>query len=88
MDDILKNWTRLSLTEDEGERVYLENDPVEDEKKFVLAARFLTCRVLNVGLLEKLLNHCGKHGMVSKFVMLETILCSLFLRGRVMLNGF
>ena len=53
MDDILKNWTRLSLTEDEGERVYLENDPVEDEKKFVLAARFLTCRVLNVGAIGK-----------------------------------
>ena len=47
MNDILKNWTRLSFTEDEGERVYLENDPVEGKKKFVLAAWFLTCRVLN-----------------------------------------
>ena len=45
MDEVLSNWNRLSLTEDEGERVNLESDSDEVVKEYILAARFLTHRV-------------------------------------------
>ena len=48
MDEVLRNWNRLSLTEDEGTRVNLESDSDAAATEFILAARFLTCRVLNV----------------------------------------
>lgn len=48
MDEVLKDWNRFSLTEDEGARVNLDDNQKEVNKEYILAARFLTRRVLNV----------------------------------------
>ncbi|XP_050280423.1 uncharacterized protein LOC126721434 [Quercus robur] len=48
MDEVLKDWNRLSLTQDEGARVNLDNNKEEVNKEYILAARFLARRVLNV----------------------------------------
>ena len=48
MDEVLKDWNRLSLTQNEGARVNLDNNKEEVNKEYILAARFLARRVLNV----------------------------------------
>ena len=48
MDEGLKDWNRLSLTEDEGARVNLDDNQEEVNKEYILATRFLARRVLNV----------------------------------------
>lgn len=48
MDNVLRDWNRLSLTEDEGARANLQNNQAATTKEFILATRLLTRRVLNV----------------------------------------
>ena len=48
MDEGLKDWNRLSLTEDEGARVNLDDNQEEVNKEYILTTRFLARRVLNV----------------------------------------
>ena len=48
MDEGLKDWNCMSLTKDEGARVNLDDNQKEVNKEYILAARFLTRRVLNV----------------------------------------
>ena len=47
MDEVLKDWQRLSLTEEEGDRVVLE-DGVPPNKEFIIAAKFMTRRALSI----------------------------------------
>ena len=48
MDDILYDWKKLSLTEEEDTKLSLSKSKNIRSKKFVLAAKFLTKRALNV----------------------------------------
>ncbi|KAF3964505.1 hypothetical protein CMV_011216 [Castanea mollissima] len=48
MDDVLKDWRKLSLTSKEGEKVELKNFHFLEKNEHVLAARFMTRRALNV----------------------------------------
>ena len=48
MDDILYNWKKLSLTEEEDTKLSLSKSKNLCIKEFVLAAKFLTKRALNV----------------------------------------
>ena len=76
MDEVLSNWNRLSLTEDEGERVNLESDSDEVVKEYILAARFLTHRVLNVEAIGRTFKPLWKaqHGFHIRVVGSHTIL--------------
>ena len=48
MDDILYNWKKLSLTKEEDTKLSLSKSKNIRNKEFVLAAKFLTKRALNV----------------------------------------
>ena len=48
MDDVLKDWRKLSLTGEEGEKVKLKNSHFSEKSEHVLATRFMTRRALNV----------------------------------------
>ena len=48
MDDILYDWKKLSLTEEEDTKLSLSKSKNIRSKEFVLAAKFLTKRALNV----------------------------------------
>lgn len=48
MEDILYNWKKLSLTEDEDVKVSLSKSQNQQRKDYVLAAKFVTKRALNV----------------------------------------
>ena len=48
MDDILQDWKKLSLTEEEDTKLSLSKSKNLHNKEFVLAAKFLTRRALNV----------------------------------------
>ena len=48
MDDILFDWKKLSLTEEEDTKLSLSKSKNTCSKEFVLAAKFLTKRALNV----------------------------------------
>ena len=47
MDEVLKDWQRLSLTEEEGDRVVLD-DGIPPNKEFIIAAKFMTRRALSI----------------------------------------
>ena len=47
-DEVLRDWKRLSLTGEEGERVILKKSHFSSNNKHVLVARFMTRRALNV----------------------------------------
>ncbi|KAL0008799.1 hypothetical protein SO802_010301 [Lithocarpus litseifolius] len=76
MHEVLNNWNRLSLTEDEGARVNLESDADEAVKEYILAARFLTRRVLNVEAIGRTFKPLWKarHGFHIRVVGSHTIL--------------
>ena len=48
MEDILYDWKKLSLTEEEDTKLSLSKSKNLCSKEFVLAAKFLTKRALNV----------------------------------------
>lgn len=48
MDDILYDWKKLSLREEEDTKLSLSKSKNIRSKEFVLAAKFLTKRALNV----------------------------------------
>ena len=48
MDDILQDWKKISLTEEEDTKLSLSKSKNLHSKEFVLAAKFLTRRALNV----------------------------------------
>ena len=48
MEDILYDWKKLSLTEDEDVKVSLSKSKNQRRKDYVLAAKFVTKRALNV----------------------------------------
>ena len=48
MDEVLRDWKRLSLTGEEGERVILKKLPFSSSNEHVLAVSFMTRRALNV----------------------------------------
>ena len=47
MEDVLKDWKRFSLLEEETNRVSLEEENFDDNE-VILAAKFMTKRVLNI----------------------------------------
>ena len=47
MDEVLKDWQRLSLTEEEGDRVVLD-DGHPPNKEFIIAAKFMTQRAVSI----------------------------------------
>jgi len=46
MDDLAQSWKKLSLFEEEGRKVDLSRD--KKVGNFVLAIKFLTCKVVNI----------------------------------------
>ena len=46
MDEVLRDWKRLSLTGKEGERVILKKSHFSSSNEHVLAARFMTRKPL------------------------------------------
>ena len=48
MDEVLRDWKRLSLTGEEGGRVILKKLHLSSSNEHVLAVRFMTRRALNV----------------------------------------
>ena len=54
MDDILYNWKKLSLTEEEDTKLSLSKSKNIRSKEFVLAAKFLTKRALNVEAIRRI----------------------------------
>jgi len=48
MDEVLKEWKKLSLTNEDGERVRLTKSHFSTDEKHILAARFMTRSALNV----------------------------------------
>ena len=51
MDDLTKNWTRLTLFDREGPGYCLNEEC--DSEEFIIAAKFLTERVLNTEAIAK-----------------------------------
>ena len=48
MDDVLKDWKKLSLTDTEGAKVSLKKSKKLNNREHVLAEKFMTRRALNV----------------------------------------
>lgn len=48
MDEILKDWRKLFLIDIKGAKVSLKKSKNLNKKEYVLAAKFMTRRVLNV----------------------------------------
>ena len=55
MDDLISNWNRLTLSEREGSRCYLEKDLSSEE--LIIAAQFFTKRNLNKEAITRTFNH-------------------------------
>ena len=54
MDDILYNWKKLSLTEEEDTKLSLSKSKNLRSMEFALAAKFLTKRALNVEAIRRI----------------------------------
>ena len=48
MEDIISEWEKLSLTAEEGTKLSLTKSKNLKRKEYVLAAKFLTKRAINV----------------------------------------
>lgn len=48
MDEVIKDWKKLSVTGEEGEKIQVKKSHFSSSNKHVLAARFMTRRALNV----------------------------------------
>ena len=48
MDEVLSEWKKLSLTDEEGAKLSLTKSKNLKRKEYVIAAKFLTKRALNV----------------------------------------
>ena len=51
MEDLANSWTKLSLSEKEGDKLDLKKN--KKDQRFVLATKFFTCRSLNVEAVAK-----------------------------------
>ena len=54
MDVVLEDWKKLSLTGVDGAKVSLKKSKNRNAKKYVLAAKFLTKRALNVEVIGRM----------------------------------
>ena len=53
MEDILGEWKKLSLTAEEGTKLNLTKSKNLKSKEYVLAAKFLTKRAINVEVIRR-----------------------------------
>lgn len=88
MDAILDDWKKLSLTDVEGAKVSLRKSKNRNVKEYVLAAKFLTKRALNVEVIGSTFKPFGGHEMISRFEKLMITYSYLYLILRMMLKGF
>ena len=77
MEDLAKSWKKLSLSEKERDRFDFSKN--KKDQNFVLAAKFLTRRSVNVKEVAKRSNRYGALEIVLKSVMLGIIAYCLLL---------
>lgn len=84
MEDLSKQWTRLSLLDGEGDRIIIGKSKCSQE--YIIVVKFLTRRALNVYAMGELSNHYGIHLMGLESRSLATICYYLFLIIQMMLT--
>ena len=87
MDDILYDWKKLSQTEEEDTKLSLSKSKNIRSKEFVLAAKFLTKRALNVEAIGRTFKPLWRAKKEFKVREEEIIFFFLFLNSNLTQNG-